>query len=139
MIKKFLAFAALASMVALTGCQDDATIVTQNLIKDADNFKIQRKIVFINGITDEYLLEIDGRCSMELNQAGTAFSAVCLVGPGEYKRHTLVLSDNTFAVVEQVAPRAASPYHYQVTFKPQQILPDIDFRGDAKDLTTNRN
>ena len=32
---------------------------------------------------------------------------------------------------EQVAEAAVNVYHYRVTFKPQSILPDIDFRGDA--------
>lgn len=126
-------------MVALSSCQDDAKIVTDNLIKAADNFEINRRIVFINGITDQYLLEIVGRCSMGLNNGGTAFNAVCKIGPNSYKRHTLVLSDNSFAMVEQLDAVEASAYHYRVTFKPQQILPDVDFRGDAEELIINRN
>lgn len=30
--------------------------------------------------------------------------------------------------------RDVSTYHYRVIFKPQSILPDIDFRGDAGEL-----
>lgn len=31
----------------------------------------------------------------------------------------------------------ASAYHYRVTFKPQSIIPDVDFRGSAAELTAN--
>lgn len=139
MIRKILIAIGISSLAILAGCQDNAQIASENLIKAADNFEINRKIVFINGITDEYLLEIQGRCSMDLNQNGTAFNAICLVGPNQFKRHTLVLSDNTFAVIEQVDPVEASAYHYRVTFKPQQFIPDIDFSGDANELIKNRN
>lgn len=51
-------------------------------------------MLFYNGITDNYLLEIEGRCSFDLNDTGTAFNVICKVGDQMYKRHTLVLSDN---------------------------------------------
>lgn len=129
---------ALAVAIALTACtDDDAKVATQNLIKAADNFEINRRVVFYNGITDSYILSVEGLCSMDLNASGTAFNVICKVGPKEYKRHTLVLSDNVTAMVEQLEPATVSAYHYRVTFKPQAILPDVDFRGDASDLTTN--
>ena len=126
-----------ALLMPLAGCQDDATIATENLKKAADNFEVNRRVVFYNGITDSYILTVEGRCSMDLNVEATAFNVICKVGPREYKRHTLVLADNVSAFVEQLEPVTASAYHYRVTFKPQSILPDIDFRGDAGELTTN--
>jgi hypothetical protein len=131
-MKKYAA-AALLPLVLLAGCEDDAKIANQNLVKAADNFEINRRIVFYNGITDSYMLVIEGLCSMDLNANGTAFNVICKVGPGSYKRHTQVLSDNTSAFVEQLEPVKASAYHYRVTFKPQTILPDIDFRGSVSD------
>ena len=41
------------------------------------------------------------------------------------------------AYVAQLDAAKASAYHYRVTFKPQAILPDIDFRSSAKELITN--
>jgi len=32
-----------------------------------------------------------------------------------------------------------SAYHYRVTFKPQTILPDIDFRGSSTELLENKS
>lgn len=136
--RKALAILALIAVpVTLAGCQDDAQVASKNIIKAADNFELNRRIVFYNGRNDSYILTIEGKCSMNLNSAGTAFNVICKTGRNDYKRHTLVLSNDTTAFVEQLEPAKASANHYRVTFKPQQILPDIDFRGDAKDLITN--
>lgn len=135
-MKKLLLIPALC-LPLMAGQCDDAQIATENLKKAADNFEVNRRVVFYNGITDSYILSVEGRCSMDLNSEATAFSVICKVGPNQYKRHTLVLSDNTSAFVEHLEPTEASAYHYRVTFKPQTILPDVDFRGSVGELTTN--
>lgn len=127
-MKKLYSFLA-AGLVALslTAC-DDSEVATRNLIKAADNFEVNRRIVFYNGITDSYMLGIEGRCSIDLNQNSTAFNVICDVGNGNYKRHTLVLSDNVTAFVEQIEPNKVSKNFYRVTFKPSTIIPNIDVR-----------
>lgn len=127
-MKKLYSFLA-AGLIALslTAC-DDSEVATRNLIKAADNFEINRRVVFYNGITDTYMLEIEGRCSIDLNQNNTAFNVICDVGNGNYKRHTLVLSDNVTAFVEQIEPNKVSKNFYRVTFKPSTIIPNIDIR-----------
>jgi gene 64 protein len=127
-MKKLYSFLA-AGLIALilTAC-DDSEVATRNLIKAADNFEVNRRIVFYNGITDTYMLEIEGRCSIDLNQNNTAFNVICDVGNGNYKRHTLVLSDNVTAFVEQIEPNKVSKNFYRVTFKPSAIIPNIDIR-----------
>ena len=42
---------------AAAGC-NDAQIASSNLSRAADNFEILRRVVFLNGITDTYLLSI---------------------------------------------------------------------------------
>ena len=118
-------------MAATVGCADDATVASRNVSKAADNFEVQRRVVFMNGITDNYLLEILGRCSIEdqVNQ----LEVICKIGPGAYKKHFLGLSDNVTYFIEQLEAVEASAYHYRVTFKPQVIIPDFDFRGDTGD------
>jgi len=136
-LKKAALAVLLASVLMAGSCEDDAKIASANLSKAADNFEINRRVVFYNGITDSYILTVEGRCSIDLNNAGTAFNVICKTGPGEYKRHTLVLADNTSAFVEQLDSAKVSAYHYRVTFKPQTIIPDVDFRGSLEELTTN--
>ena len=138
MKKTLLPYVAVIGLIGMAACtQDDAIIATENLKKAADNFEVNRRVVFYNGITDTYILTVEGFCSMDLNRTGTAFNVICKVGKNDYKRHTLVLADNVSAFVEQLDSVKVSAYHYRVTFKPQQIIPDIDFRGDAEELITN--
>ena len=131
-MKKFLALLPLALLIA--GCDDDATIASRNLSKAADNFEVNRRIVFYNGITDQYMLTVEGRCSIDTSSTGKTLHVICLTAPGEYKKHFLGLSDNVTFFAEQLESVQASAYHYRVTFKPQEIIPDIDFRGNAKAL-----
>lgn len=127
---------ALAASVALTACSDDAQIASQNLSKAADNFEVSRRIIFYNGITDTYMLTIEGLCSISVGER--KLDVTCKTGPGQYKKHFLGLSDNVTFFAEQLEDKAVSAYHYRVTFKPQSIIPDVNFRGDSKELTTNR-
>lgn len=126
-IKKTLIASALlagTALATLTGCSSDAATVSQNLSTAADQFEINRRIVFFNGITDTYLLTMEGRCSIE--DQGTQLEVVCRVAPNEYKKHFLGLSDNVSYFVEQLDVADASVYHYRVIFKPEAIIPDID-------------
>lgn len=78
-------------------------------------------------LLDTYLLEIQGRCSLGNFDDTGELSVVCKVGPNEYKKHFLGLSDNVSYFVEQLEPSAVDVYHYRVIFRPSVILPDIDF------------
>ena len=126
---------AAASAMALAGCQGDAKIASHNISKAADNFEINRRIVFINGITDNYLLSIEGGCAFEVESGAKPKVAVtCKTGPSAFKKHTLGLSDNVTFFSEQMEAADVSVFHYRVTFKPQSLLRDYDFRGSTSDL-----
>lgn len=115
-------------LVMLTACTD-ADVASTNLSKAADNFEINRRVVFYNGITDTYLLTIEGRCSLgNADDRSQQVTVTCKTGEDEYKKHFLGLSDNVTYFAEQIETAKVSAYHYRVTFKPQTILPDIDFR-----------
>lgn len=110
----------------LTGCSEDAQVASENLSKAADNFEIERRVVFFNGITDTYLLTVEGRCSVA--DEGNQLEVTCKTGKDQFKKHFLGLSDNVSYFVEQVEAADVSEYHYRVTFKPEVIVPDIDLR-----------
>lgn len=124
---KIAALTVLAAVgLTLAGCSPDAEVASQNLSKAADNFEIDRRVVFFNGITDTYLLSIEGRCS--ITDQGHQLEVTCKVGDKDFKKHFLGLSDNVSYFVEQLESVDVSEYHYRVIFKPEQILPDIDLR-----------
>lgn len=121
-------------ITGLSGCTD-AEVASSNLVQASDNFEISRRIVFFNGITDQYLLEVEGRCAIFSDRIqNSELEVICKTGDEEYKKHYFGLSDNTAYFVEQLEPVEASAYHYRVTFKPQVIVPDIDLRWDMTDL-----
>ncbi|MFD5177032.1 hypothetical protein ACFWM1_14560 [Nocardia sp. NPDC058379] len=110
--------------VVATGCSSDADVVSKNLSKDSDQFKIDRRVVFFNGITDKYLLSIEGKCSIK--DENNQLEVTCKTGDDEYKKHFLGLSDNVSYFVEQLESAEVSRYHYKVIFKPETILADVD-------------
>jgi hypothetical protein len=119
------ALAILGSAVALSAC-NDAQVVSYNLSQAADNFKIARRIVFYNGITNDYMLEIRGLCSQE--QTDKKLAVTCKTGDSQYKKHFLGLSDNVTYFSEQIDGADASTQHYKITFKPSVIVPAIELR-----------
>jgi hypothetical protein len=126
-----------ASVMALAACQDDAEIASQNISRAADNFEVMRRVVFMNGITDQYMLEVIGLCSLQQHDAPARIQVTCKIGHNEFVRHQMGLSDNVTYFAEQLESIPVSTNHYRVTFRPQQIIPDIDLRGSFADLTTN--
>lgn len=130
--------AASAAIAALTAAAcTDAEIASQNLSRAADNFEILRRVVFLNGITDTYLLSIEGYCSIE--DQGRQLEVTCRRREREFLKHFLGLSDNVTYFAEQIHGVDVSVNHYRVTFKPQAIVPDIDLRGDAGELIERRD
>lgn len=126
MKKTFLLFMAIALMTGGCFWQRDADVASYNLSKDADMFRIVRRIVFYNGITGEYMLEIIGRCSLGNTDKKGELSVTCKTGEDEYKKHFLGLSDNVTYFAEQIDAKNVSASHYEVTFKPLTIIPDIE-------------
>lgn len=114
-------------VLGITGCSD-AHVASSNLSKAADNFEINRRIVFYNGITGEYMLSIEGLCSLGRAEETKAVAVTCKTGPSDYKKHFLGLSDNVTYFAEQLDAAKASQYQYRVVFKPLAIVPDIEVR-----------
>lgn len=114
----------LSALLLVAGCSSDADVASENLSTAADQFEITRRVVFLNGITDTYLLSIEGRCS--IFDDGAQLEVTCKIGPDAYKKHFLGLSDNVSYFVEQLEAADVSEYRYRVIFKPSVIVPDID-------------
>ena len=130
---------ALIVLVALASCESDADIASHNLSKAADMFEVDRRVVFYNGITGNYILTIEGRCSLGNYDTALRMSVTCKIGPEAFKKHYLGLSDNVTFFAEQLKSKGVSVYHYRVVFKPQTIIPDVDIRVDSEELLRNRN
>lgn len=125
---------ALVATVGVSACGDsNADKVGENLGKEAEKFNVQRKILFINGITDKVLWEVEGRCSLEYNDALPAnLELICKHGPDDYKKHFLGLSDNVTWIATQTEGIDVSEYRTKIIFRPESIVPDLDLvTGDG--------
>lgn len=121
---KYLTLGCIA--LSLAACSNDANVASRNLSQAADNFEITRRVIFYNGINGDYILTIEGLCSLDNAKTGrNAISVTCKTGPNEYKKHFLGLSDNVTYFAEQLEGAKVSKYFYRVTFKPSVLIPDI--------------
>ena len=126
--KKFLMVAlvvmAMGILVSAYECSD-AAVVSENLSTAADQFEIYRRVVFYNGITDTYMLTVEGFCSIEYDGMDNQLELTVKTGPNKYFKHFLGLSDNVTYFVEQLDSADVSPNFYRVIFKPTTIIPHI--------------
>jgi hypothetical protein len=136
-MKRTLVALATLPLFALAGCEgdSDADVARQNLSTAAEQFQVNRRIVVINGVTDKYILAVEGRCSTETAASSMpgSIEITCKTGPGldgkgEFKKYFAGLSDNTTYFVEQLEPMAVDVYHYKVIFKPETLIPDVDMK-----------
>lgn len=110
---------------ALGACTSEADKANSNLSKEAERFRIERRITAINGITDSVLFTVQGYCSYEVPGDNT-FEVICKVDPNKVERTTLYLSDNVTFVSTQLAPAEVSFYRPKIVFRPQSVVPDFD-------------
>lgn len=123
-MKQKLKYTVLAFVLALASCSEESDVASFNVSAAAHNFEVNRRAIFYNGITGEYILTIEGLLSVTEN--GDRLEVIVKTGPKIYKKHYLGLSDNVTYFVEQLEPVAADPFHYRVFFRPTTIIPDIE-------------
>jgi hypothetical protein len=124
-----LAAAALVGGLSLTACTSAADKANENLSKAAENFEVPRRIVGINGITDEVLFSVEGFCSYETD--GDTFEAICKQPDGKIERTTMHLSDNVTFVSTQLGGVDVDLFRSRVIFRPETIVPNFDLSTSA--------
>lgn len=122
--------AAAALGATITGCTSDSDVASQNLSTEAEQFRVDRQIVFYNGITDKYIAEFKGRCSVDDSaDLDNTLAVTCKIGPNQYVKDYLGKSDNVTWFALQSKPVDVSVYHYEVIYKPENIIPDLRVEG----------
>lgn len=123
-MKRALLCLAGALALALGACSQ-ADVASNNISKAADNFEVNRRIVFYNGITDGYVLIIEGLCSLGNNDGNGKVTVTCKTPQG-FKKHFLGLSDNVTYFAEQLDPSKVGVDQYRVIFRPSTIVPELE-------------
>ena len=127
-MKRIFGMVFAAVLLGLTAACTDADVASKNLSYAADNFEINRRIVFYNGITGDYILSVEGLCSLGNYDSNRQLSVTCKTGNDSFKKHFLGLSDNVTYFAEQIDGYDVSTYHYKVLYKPSVIVPDVDIK-----------
>jgi len=113
--------------ILLSACSA-ADTVSKNISKDSDEFRVIRRVVFYNSLTDTYIMEMVGNISVNLER-DNVIEVIAKVGPDKYQKHYLGLSDNVTYTVEQLRTSDVSEYDYKMIFKPEKIIPiDIEYK-----------
>lgn len=115
------------AIIGLSACNSDSDVVSKNLSKDADNYKVFRQIVVYNAITDKYILEVQGYCALGNDDGSTKVTYTCK-SPDGYVKDIIKKSDNTFVFVHQLHPRNVSSKYFKVILKPTEVIPDFELR-----------
>lgn len=134
----YLIAALLLFLIFIGGCSS-ASKVSHNISKDSDEFRVIRRVVFYNSITDTYLMEMTGNMSIDLSR-DNVLEVTAKVGPDEYQKHYLGLSDNVTYTVEQIGTSDVSEYKYEMIFKPESIIPiEIEYKQGEEKMNTYKD
>ena len=125
-MKRTTIAAILSLALLLPSCKQESDMASINVSAAAHNFEINRRAIFYNGITGEYILTIEGYLSVTESDTQKRLEVVVKTGPKSYKKHYLGLSDNVTYFVEQIEPVQADPFRHRVIFRPTTIIPDME-------------
>ena len=110
----------LVMTLTLAGCTE-ADNVSYNVSQEADNFNVVLRLTVLNARTDKPMFELIGAFSFTLQE--NRIIALVETGPGEYKKHSVGLTEWTLWVVEDISGAEVDKYRYEVNFLPEQIVP----------------
>mgnify|MGYP001240446797 CR=1 FL=1 len=124
-MRKFIAAAMVAvSMMGLAACTQ-AERASYNSSKDADNFKVDRRLVVINTISGEPTLELTGRFSIheDRSEGLNQLEITAKLEDGSVKKHLVGLPPTVAYTVEDVHGSDVSTSRYQISYLPESIIP----------------
>lgn len=116
-------------LMCFTGCEaisgNSADTVKYNISKEADEFKVKRRITFVNLRDGQYLFQMTGNCSVKggTDSSNNELEVICRIGEDKYQKHMLYIANETTYVVEQLEYSDVSRYDYEIVFRPEAIVP----------------
>ena len=120
-MKRILLLALLVVLVlSLTACRE-ADTVRANLMREADDFNVRRRITVLNTRTDTPMMQITGLLSIHVDDDGD-LNITIEKAPGEFVLNYAHLSQDTTYIVEQIETKEVSKYKYEIIFYPQHLV-----------------
>lgn len=118
-MKKITAVIAMMLLICFTatGCTE-ASRVSYNISKEANNFNVTRKLTVLNARTDTILLELTGTFALH-NNSDNELEVIIETAENKYQKDSVYLNDYTMYVVEDVSGASVDKYHYEINFLPE--------------------
>jgi len=113
---------AMVLLVSLTACSE-ASRVSSNLSKEADNFNVVRQLTVINCIEGDVLFQMTGKMSITADVADNQLEVIVEDENGQFEKHFVGLSDNVTYVVEQLGAQSVEKYKYTLNYNPKMWIP----------------
>lgn len=122
-MKKQIMLLGILFCLTCTGCSQ-ASRVSSNLSKEADNFNIVRQLTVINCIEGDVLFQMTGKMSIYADRADNQLEII-VEDNGTYVKHFVGLSDNVTYTVEDLnlGANEVSKFKYTLNFNPKMWLP----------------
>lgn len=121
-MKKILCLILAVLMVCVLAACTQAERASYNISREADRFNVTRRLAVINARSDKPVFEIIGRFSLS-NNASDELEITVETDEGKYKKHFVYLNQWTIYTVEDVSGAYVDPYHYEVNYLPEMIMP----------------
>ena len=112
----------------LYGCsfEDESKVASYNISKEADNFRVYRKLTIINNDSDKTLLEFEGWASINVDSDDNQLEITYKVGEDEYYKDFVGLNNHVTYLVTQVDGSDVDKYHYEWTYHSEGDLIPIE-------------
>lgn len=106
--------------IMLSGCSQAET-TQHNIAQKANNFKVYRKMTFVNLYTNDLLYSVEGYFSLQSSYENTyqgqqEIAIIIKVAENEYKMHYFSIANNVTYVIEQTQNIYSDPYHWQINW-----------------------
>lgn len=132
MKKLLLAGGILVSSLFLTGCEDQATRVSRNIVNEANDFGLYRRLAVINMLDDTALFELTGFFS--LDDKGDRITVTVQSGPDSFERHMINTPELVFWIVEDLNDIEVDPFTRSIVIRPEMFMNfDLDVRRGSND------
>jgi hypothetical protein len=111
-------------LFTFTGCRESKQ-VEYNIKKDADNYKVVRRLVALNTRTDKPLFIVEGRISVSVDD-DKDLNVTIKTGDDSFKLFYAHLSKDITYTCVQIKSKKENPYLYKITYFP---LKDVVNKG----------
>jgi len=122
-MKKILIIVLCLVLISVGCSNTQASKVSYNLSKEADNFNITRRLVVMNVRDNTIIMQAIGKISIEADTADNQLEIVAETAPGIYEKNFIGLNPYIVYTVEQCDPAMVSQYGYELEWMPESLIP----------------